>query len=129
MNWLDWYNSLTKPSWTPPPTTISLIWRILYPIIILSFGFVLVQAIRGKLPWTVALPFAFNLVANLIFTPILFLDQKLAIGVIRYSNRFGNHHLDDLHHLAVLPLGLQWHNCHILFGYRLRPSCNCRSRR
>jgi translocator protein len=80
MNWLDWYNSLTKPSWTPPPTTISLIWRILYPIIILSFGFVLVQAIRGKLPWTVALPFAINLVANLIFTPILFWIRNLPLA-------------------------------------------------
>jgi benzodiazapine receptor len=29
MNWLDWYNSLAKPSWTPAPATIGLIWQIL----------------------------------------------------------------------------------------------------
>ena len=52
------------------PATIGLIWQILYPIIVVSFGFVFVQAIRKKVPWPVALPFAINLVTNLIFTPI-----------------------------------------------------------
>lgn len=72
MSWLEWYNSLTKPGWTPAPATIGLIWQILYPIIFISFGFVFVQAIRSKVPWKVVLPFAINLVANLIFTPIQF---------------------------------------------------------
>lgn len=70
MDWLTWYNALDKPSWTPAPSTISLIWMILYPIILVSFGFVFVQAFRGKAPWRVALPFAINLVANLLFMPI-----------------------------------------------------------
>lgn len=70
MTWLDWYNSLSKPRWTPAPATIGLIWQILYPIILVSFGFV--QAIRKKVPWLASLPFAINLVANLIFTPIQF---------------------------------------------------------
>jgi hypothetical protein len=29
MNWLEWYNSLAKPSWTPAPATIGLIWQTL----------------------------------------------------------------------------------------------------
>ena len=70
MTWMEWYNSLAKPSWTPAPSTISLIWTILYPIILVSFGFVFVQAFRGKVGWKVALPFAINLVANLLFMPI-----------------------------------------------------------
>jgi benzodiazapine receptor len=70
MTWIEWYNSLAKPTWTPAPSTISLIWMILYPIIVVSFGFVFVQALRKKLPWTVALPFAVNLVVNLLFMPI-----------------------------------------------------------
>ncbi len=60
MPWIESYNSLAKPSWTPAPATIGLIWQILYPIILAS------------LPWLMALPFAINLVANLIFTPIQF---------------------------------------------------------
>jgi translocator protein len=70
MTWMEWYDSLAKPSWTPSASVISLIWMILYPIIVVSFGFVIVQAFRGKLPWRVALPFAKNLVANLLFMPI-----------------------------------------------------------
>jgi len=28
-----------------------MIWQILYPIILISFGFVFVQAFRGKISW------------------------------------------------------------------------------
>jgi tryptophan-rich sensory protein len=70
MTWVEWYDSLAKPSWTPAPATIGLIWQILYPVILVSIGFVFVQAARRKLPWQVALPFAVNLVANLLFMPI-----------------------------------------------------------
>jgi benzodiazapine receptor len=70
MTWIEWYDSLAKPSWTPAPSTISLIWMILYPVILVSFGFVFVQAFRGRVGWKVALPFAINLVANLLFMPI-----------------------------------------------------------
>ncbi len=70
MAWLDWYNNLAKPSWTASPATISVIWTILYPIILISFGVVFVQSFRGKVGWKVAVPFAINLVANLLFMPI-----------------------------------------------------------
>jgi len=49
MSWCEWYAALAKPSWTPAPSTIALIWSILYPIILVTFGFVFVQAIRGKI--------------------------------------------------------------------------------
>jgi len=70
MTWIEWYDSLAKPSWTPAPATISLIWMLLYPVILVSFGFVFVKAFQRKLPRRVALPFAVNLVANLLFMPI-----------------------------------------------------------
>jgi translocator protein len=70
MTWIDWYDSLEKPSWTPAPSTISLIWTLLYPVILVSFGFVFAKAFRVRLPYRVALPFAINLVANLLFMPI-----------------------------------------------------------
>ena len=72
MDWMTWYNSLNKPEWTPAPKTIGTIWQILYPIIILSFGYVFLQAYKGKVSWYVALPFAINLVANILFTTIQF---------------------------------------------------------
>src|SRR3954452_20390989 len=70
MTWMEWYDALAKPSWTPSKPTIRPIWALLYPVLAVSFGFVFVQALRGKLPWRVALPFAVNLAANLSFMPI-----------------------------------------------------------
>jgi translocator protein len=67
---MDWYNNLHKPAWTPAPATIGLIWTLLYPVIIITFGFVFIQAARAKIPWKVAIPFALNLASNLLFTPI-----------------------------------------------------------
>jgi tryptophan-rich sensory protein len=82
MPWKTWYDALAKPTWTPEPATIGLIWQILYPIILITFGFVFVQAIRRKVPWMVALPFAVNLVANLIFTPIQFGLRNLPLAAV-----------------------------------------------
>lgn len=72
MDWKTWYDGLLKPSWTPAPSTIGLVWQILYPVIIVTFSFVVLQALRRKIPARAAFPFAVNLVANLIFTPIQF---------------------------------------------------------
>jgi|GEM_PF-980238 len=82
MPWIEWYNSLAKPSWTPAPGTIGLIWQILYPVILISFGFVFLQAFRGKVSWVIALPFIINLVANLIFTPIHFGLRNLNLAAV-----------------------------------------------
>ena len=82
MSWMEWYDSLWKPSWTPAPRIIGLIWQILYPIIMVSFGFVFVQVIRRKIPWIAALPFAINLVANLVFMPIQFGMRNLPLATV-----------------------------------------------
>lgn len=82
MDWMTWYNGLEKPSWTPAPSTIGRIWSILYPIIFVSFGFVFVQMFRRKINWKVALPFAINLVANLVFTPIQFGMRNLPLAAV-----------------------------------------------
>ncbi len=82
MDWMTWYESLWKPSWTPVPAVIGLIWQILYPIIVVTFGFVFVQAIRNKIPKKVAIPFAINLAANLLFTPIQFGMRNLPLATV-----------------------------------------------
>ena len=41
-----------------------------------------VQAGRGRLPLLVALPFAINLVANLVFTPIQFGMRNLPLAAV-----------------------------------------------
>ncbi len=80
MSFMEWYNTLQKPSWTPEPAFIGTMWSILYPIIFVTFAFVFIQAFRGKIPKQVALPFAINLVANLLFTPIQFGLRNLSLA-------------------------------------------------
>lgn len=80
MTRMEWYNALAKPSWTPDGATIGLIWACLYPVIVVSFGYVFVQAVRSKIPRAVAVPFAINLVANLSFTPIQFGLRNLPLA-------------------------------------------------
>ena len=70
MDFQTWYGTLSKPAWTPSPGTIGVIWQILYPIIVVSFGFVIYKAFRGGVPSLVTLPFLINLVANILFMPI-----------------------------------------------------------
>jgi tryptophan-rich sensory protein len=82
MTFMEWYVSLAKPSWTPDPAFIGLMWQIIYPIIFVTFGFVFIQAARRKIPVAVAVPFAVNLVANLIFTPIQFGLRNLTLASI-----------------------------------------------
>src|SRR3954451_3157291 len=82
MDWMTWYNGLAKPTWTPAPSTIGLIWQILYPIILVTFLFVFVQAARKRIGLRVGLPVAINFVANLIFTPILFGLRNLPLATL-----------------------------------------------
>lgn len=82
MSWIQWYESLGKPSWTPEPSTIGMIWQILYPIIAVTFGFVFVQALRAKVSTWVVAPFAINLAANLAFTPIQFGMRNLTLATV-----------------------------------------------
>jgi translocator protein len=82
MDFMTWYQGLAKPGWTPDPGTIGLVWQILYPIILVTFAFVFVQAARRKIGWRVTLPFAINLVANLAFTPIQFGLRNLTLAAL-----------------------------------------------
>lgn len=80
--WIEWYSELIKPSWTPSGATIGFIWQCLYPVILVCFGFVIYEAIRGKVSWMVAMPFVINLIANVIFTPIQFGWRNLPLAAL-----------------------------------------------
>ena len=84
-DFMPWYNLLRKPSWTPDPSVIGTIWTILYPIIIVVNGYVLYQAIKGRVSWWIAAPFLINIVANAAFTPIQFGLRNLALAAIDIS--------------------------------------------
>ena len=67
-----WYAQLIKPWFAPPAWVFGPAWAVLYLIIAVSYGYVLVQCARKRLPWRVFLPFALNLVFNFAYTPIQF---------------------------------------------------------
>ena len=79
---MSWYEELAKPSWAPPASLFGTVWSILYPIIILSFGYVIYRVVRGEIPASVLVPVVINIVANIAFTPIQFGLRNLVLAEI-----------------------------------------------
>ncbi|SFU39574.1 TspO and MBR related proteins [Polaromonas sp. YR568] len=67
-----WYAQLAKPFFAPPASVFGPVWTVLYLVIAVSFGYVLLQTLKRRLPFSVLLPFILNLVFNLAYTPIQF---------------------------------------------------------
>jgi benzodiazapine receptor len=67
-----WYAQLIKPFFAPPASVFAPVWTVLYVVIAISFGYVLLQALKRRYPFSVLLPFILNLVFNLAYTPIQF---------------------------------------------------------
>jgi tryptophan-rich sensory protein len=68
----SWYSKLIKPTWAPPSWLFGPVWTLLYAIIAITFGTVFYKAFTKQIPWIIALPFALNLIFNVIFSPIQF---------------------------------------------------------
>jgi len=94
MNTYNWYSQLIKPTWAPPSWLFGPVWTVLYAIIVVSFGTVFYKAFTKQIPWIVALPFALNVLFNLIFTPIQFglknnllasIDILLVVGTLIWA--------------------------------------------
>lgn len=80
--YMTWYEGLAKPSWTPAPQFIGTMWTILYPIIIVVFGYMILRVTRGDAPATVLIPVVVNVVANIAFTPIQFWLKSLPLASV-----------------------------------------------
>jgi len=94
MNTYNWYSQLIKPTWAPPSWLFGPVWTVLYAIIVVSFGTVFYKAFTKQIPWIVTLPFALNVLFNLIFTPIQFglknnllasIDILLVVGTLVWA--------------------------------------------
>jgi tryptophan-rich sensory protein len=94
MNTYNWYSQLIKPTWAPPSWLFGPVWTVLYAIIVVSFGTVFYKAFTKQIPWIAALPFALNVLFNLIFTPIQFglknnllasIDILLVVGTLIWA--------------------------------------------
>jgi tryptophan-rich sensory protein len=79
---VGWYQELVKPSWAPAAPVFGIVWSILYPIIIVAYGYVIYRVVRGEFPASLLLPVLINIAANVAFTPIQFGLRNLILAEI-----------------------------------------------
>ena len=94
MNESQQYAELIRPFWSPPSWLFGPVWTVLYIIIAISFGTVFYKFFRKEISWTVALPFALNLIFNFSFTYFQFglknnilasIDILLVLGTLIWA--------------------------------------------
>ena len=79
---MSYYQTLSKPGWAPPKGLYGTVWGILYPIILIAYGYVIFQALGDAIPRSVLTPIVINLAANFAFTPILFSMRNLELAAL-----------------------------------------------
>ncbi|MBN2846977.1 MAG: tryptophan-rich sensory protein [Coriobacteriia bacterium] len=79
---MSWYEELARPSWAPPAPVFGIVWSILYPIIIVAYGYVIYRVVRGEFPASLLVPVLINIAANIAFTPIQFGLRNLLLAEI-----------------------------------------------
>ena len=72
----SWYQDLVKPSGTPPPWIFGPVWSILYLMMGVSVGRLIHRG--GRL---VVWVFALQFVLNLLWTPVFFGKQEIAVAL------------------------------------------------
>jgi len=78
----SFYSALVLPSFAPPAWIFGPVWTVLYILIFLSFGWTLLQVIRKRFPHALLPPFAINLIANLLWTPLFFRWQNFDLALL-----------------------------------------------
>lgn len=66
----EFYQYIDKPFFAPPDWVFGVAWGIIYPLIAIAFVYLAYLTWKKKVPVTLIVVFAINLIANFLFTPI-----------------------------------------------------------
>jgi len=78
----EWYNSLNKPTWTPPPWVFAPAWTILYILMGIASIPVYRKARRGnKLAIAGIAVYILSLIVNFAWSPVFFVLRKPEIAL------------------------------------------------
>lgn len=79
----EWYLSLAKPEFAPPPETFGLAWGIIYPLIVLAFLWTLyLYFVKKAVSRGFVLLFVLNLVLNLTFTATTLATKSTVLAAL-----------------------------------------------
>jgi tryptophan-rich sensory protein len=79
----DWYQTLNKPAFSPPPIAFAVVWPILY----IFMGLASYLALVGQ-KWYYWIFYILQLITNLLFSPFEFGLHNLLAGAILTSLTF-----------------------------------------
>ena len=82
-NTQSWYAELIKPTWAPDPSLFGKVWSVLYVMIIIAFIYTCIKTFGNTAntwPKYIFYIFTFNIVANVLFSPIQFILRNLPLA-------------------------------------------------
>ena len=80
MTYLEFYSGIIKPFYAPPAWVFSYAWGIIYPLIAVAAIYLTFLIYKNKASTKLVTLFVFNMIANIMFTPILLKLQNNLIA-------------------------------------------------
>jgi len=106
MNYSEYYSMLEKPFYAPPDWVFGVAWGIIYPLIAIAAIYLTYLIYKDKVSTKLVTLFVFNMIANIMFSPIQFVLKNNLLASF-----------DILAVFVTLALfqALAWKNSKILF--------------
>jgi tryptophan-rich sensory protein len=78
----DFYESITKPPFSPPGLIYPIAWSILYPLIFITYGICIYKVIEKEGSYLLIGLIIVNLILNFAFTPVFSGIRQFELGSI-----------------------------------------------
>lgn len=77
----EFYNTIKKPSFTPPAFVFKIVWPILYLLMFIS-ALIIISKETGFIKKLSLITFSIQLFLNIIWSPVFFVLKKMKIALI-----------------------------------------------